>query len=475
MNRTLKSNAVLNVIKYVCSVIFPLITVPYITNVLGVVNYGRYNFCTSVISYFSLIAQFGISTYAIREGARIKEDRKIHLFVNQVFSLSMITTSISYIFLLGLIFSVKKLYVNRYILLILSFTIILSTIGTDWLNGIFEDYKYITLKYVYMQLLSLILMFLLIKGKNDYIKYAAITVIAAAGGNILNIFYVRKYAKVRFTLKMHVKEHVKPMLMLFVNNIAVTIYINTDITMLGFFKSDYDVGVYSVATKIYMVIKQIMNAIVMVTLPRFSYLLGKNKEKEYEDCVSGVMDLIICILPPVATGLFITCKKIIWILSGEDYVEGASALKMLCVAIIFAVLACFYQNCILLPQKNDRVLLWATGTAAFVNFVLNIWIIPRFGYNGAAFTTVISEFLVLSICIISSRSFMVVINKRNIISVVAGCILMAISGKIINDLIGTILAALILTVVCGTVVYLATLILLGNSFLDKVVKRQKKK
>ena len=90
-------NAVLNIIKQCCAIIFPLITFPYASRVLGVENYGKVNFGTSIISYFTLLAGLGITNYAIREGARIRDDKKnFSAFVNEVFTINVVTTLISY-------------------------------------------------------------------------------------------------------------------------------------------------------------------------------------------------------------------------------------------------------------------------------------------------------------------------------------------------------------------------------------------
>ena len=65
--KSIKVNSILNVIKTISSIIFPLITFPYISRVLQPENVGNVNFGSSFVSYFSLIASLGITTYAIRE------------------------------------------------------------------------------------------------------------------------------------------------------------------------------------------------------------------------------------------------------------------------------------------------------------------------------------------------------------------------------------------------------------------------
>ena len=82
-NKSFKLNMVLNGIKGLMGILFPLISFPYVSRVLGVENLGRFNFASSVVSYFILVANLGITPYAIRECAKVRESRKkagIHNF-----------------------------------------------------------------------------------------------------------------------------------------------------------------------------------------------------------------------------------------------------------------------------------------------------------------------------------------------------------------------------------------------------------
>ena len=83
VKKSLSINAVLNATRSVLNMLFPLITYPYITAVLSVDELGKYSFSLSIINYFALIAGLGVSSYAIREGARIRDDKKaLSLFAN---------------------------------------------------------------------------------------------------------------------------------------------------------------------------------------------------------------------------------------------------------------------------------------------------------------------------------------------------------------------------------------------------------
>ena len=88
MTKKMGVNAALNLFKTALSIIFPLITYPYISRILGVENLGKINYTASIVGYFSLVAALGISTYAIREGGRIISDsKKLSHLRNQIFTI----------------------------------------------------------------------------------------------------------------------------------------------------------------------------------------------------------------------------------------------------------------------------------------------------------------------------------------------------------------------------------------------------
>ena len=92
MKKSLTLNTILYTLKSIFSIVYPLITFPYISRVLSAEGVGQYSFSNSVVSYFLLIAALGTSTYAIREGAKIRDDReKFQKFAQEIFSINIIS------------------------------------------------------------------------------------------------------------------------------------------------------------------------------------------------------------------------------------------------------------------------------------------------------------------------------------------------------------------------------------------------
>ena len=162
--KSLKLNMVLNAVKGILGVIFPLISFPYVSRILGEERLGQYSFAASVVSYFILLAGLGIGTYAIREGAALREDPAgLEELASELFSINVLSTVISYVLLLACVLMVPKLYAYRVLISIFSAEIFFKTMGLEWIYSVFEDYAFITIRSIVFYVVSLILLFLLVR------------------------------------------------------------------------------------------------------------------------------------------------------------------------------------------------------------------------------------------------------------------------------------------------------------------------
>ncbi|MFS1664298.1 flippase [Streptococcus sp. zg-JUN1979] len=392
-NSSLKLNSLLNVIRQLCVIIFPIITFPYASRVLGATNYGKVNFGLSIVSYILLIAGLGITNYAIREGARVRENTdKIQGFINQIFTLNIYSTIVAYIVLAVLLIFWDDLKPYTALIMVQSITVFFTTFGVDWINSIYEDYFYITLRYIICQIIAVVLMFTLVKDKDDYVIYALVMASSTVLANIWNWFHISKYQlKLRIVSLKETFPHWKPVLILFGSAVASLIYINSDITILGILSTNERVGYYSVSVKVYTLVKQLINAALIVAIPRFSYHLAQGNKEEVEKQLTILQSGLLVIAGPAMMGVFVLSKEIITFLAGSAYLPATSSLQLLSIALLFAILANLYINVIMIPLKKEKHILVATFVSAIINIVLNFALIPSLQENGAAIATVIAE------------------------------------------------------------------------------------
>ena len=377
--KSIKINLIMNTIKTLMSLIFPLITFPYASRILGATGIGRVNYASSIVSYFSMFAALGISTYAVREGARIRDDKeKFSKFSREMLNINLCTTFIAYC-ALAVFLALPILGNYKKLLVISSLSIIFTTIGTEWIFTIKEEYAYITKRAILFQIISLILLFILVKNKNDYYWYAALTVISSGGSAFFNLWHSRKIVDWKQKKeRLEYRKHLKPILMIFGTSVASSIYMTMDTTMLGAFRGDKATGVYTAAVKINTIVSTLIGTISATILPRVSYYLGNNLKKEYEKLMKESVDILFMIAIPAAIGMICTSD----ILSAK-VVVGA----------INRVLA--YQICI--PHKKDKEVLISTIGGAVFNLIANALLIPMFGVTGASVATLFSEIIVFVI------------------------------------------------------------------------------
>lgn len=480
-NKSIKKNAILNTIRTVLNLIFPLVTFPYVTRTLSVNEVGKYNFSQSIITYFLLIAALGIDKYAIREGAKFRDNsQKISDFASEVFTVNIVSTLIAYFLLfIYLSFSSKA---HSYIscILIFSLQIIFTTIGTEWLYSIFEEYTYITIRSIIFKIISLILLFTFVRQPEDYLKYTAITVFSTVGSNILNFIHARKLCNIHLKFNFDWESVLKPILTIFATNIAIQIYVSSDTTMLGYIKNDYTVAIYSVSTKVYNVLKPVLSAALTVTVPRFALYAGKGEKREYNRLMLKVINSLLVIVIPSMIGLIMLSRDIVIIIGGQQYVESQTSLVILSIAIIFSIFSGLFNQCALLPYHREKYSLRASIISALENIGLNFLLIPKFAERGAAITTVLAEMTMAIMNFYSSRD--VVINAfknkhtiRNIFDVLLGSIAVAVVCYGVCYFISSIVLQTIISIILSIIVYLALMLWFRNKIVRSLIKDLREK
>lgn len=462
--RSMGENAILNGLKAALSVIFPLITYPYALRVLQVENIGKVDFSNSIINYFVLLAGLGISTYAIREGAIVRDSKeRFSEFCSQIFSINVISTIISYIALGVTVLISSKLKSYGLIISVQSITLLGNLLGVLWLYSIVEDYRYIAVRSLVVHIIALILMFIFVRNKNDYVYYAGTSVIANAGANFFNIIHSKKYAKIRFTTRMNLKKHFVPIMIIFASNVSSTIYVNSDKTILGYLLNDYYVGLYSSAVNIYTVLKICMMAIIQVSLPRLTNYLANNKLKNYNKSATDIFKMFTVVLFPIVVGLFALADDAILIVGGSNYLPATSTLRILSISLIFSIFATYYTNAVLLPYKKEKIVLAASVCSALLNIAVNFWIIPIFKQDGAAMTTLLAELVMFLIQYLYSRKFIrIQIPLLFFVSIFAGCCGILAVTVITDLIISVFIINLVVKIAFSIIIYGIFMVLFKN-------------
>ena len=395
-NKSLKMNFVMNVILTMSSFIFPLITFPYVSRILLPTETGKVSFATSVVTYFSMFAQLGIPTYGIRACAKVRDNREeLSKVVQELLCINLIMSIVSYVVLYMALYAVPRFQEEKALYVLLSFTIILTTIGMEWLYKALEQYTYITIRSVIFKFVALIAMFLLVHEQKDYVIYGGITIFAASASNIMNLINAHKYVDLRPIGNYDFKRHMKPILIFFAMSCATTIYTNLDTVMLGFMSTDTDVGYYNAAVKIKIILVSVVTSLGTVLLPRASYYIQQGKLDEFRRITKKALNFVVLIATPLMIYFIYYAKEGIYFLSGSAYAGAVVPMQVIMPTLLLIGITNILGIQILVPMGREKTVLYSEIAGAIVDIIVNALLIPKYASTGAAIGTLVAEFAVL--------------------------------------------------------------------------------
>ncbi|MFT8357439.1 flippase [Bifidobacterium aquikefiri] len=474
--RSVKFNVLMNMILTSSSFIFPLVTVPYASRVLGTRGTGAVAFAQSLIGYFSLFAVMGITVYGVRECARVRDDYKqLSKTVQELLVILLCTTTIVYLVFILAIFFVPKMREETSLMLIFSSGIWLSSFGIDWFYQAIEQYGYITVRNIAFKIVSLIAMFLLVRNASDYVMYGLVTVIAGYGSNVVNMLRLRKLISFKKEGKWDLRRHFKPILSFAISSVSSGIYSQIDIVMLGFLSTTSVVGIYQLAFKIKGVLNAAIGSVGSVMLPRLSFFSGKSNAEKFNRLMVKYINFVMLISLPFISICLLSGNDIVTVLGGNEFRGSAIPLYFLS-PVLFLVPINILLSQDLTATNKEKTFAVVTFSTLILSIIICYFFIPIWGGVGAAISIVLTQLFALILNIYFLRKTIFPLFREAQLQKLALAVLLSTaityaancSLAILNPLLSVILS-------CGifAIIYLGILILLREavtvSILGKVL------
>ncbi len=393
---SIKKNFIMNAVLTMSNFVFPLITFPYVSRILLPAGTGRVQFATSVIAYFSMFAQLGIPTYGIRACAKVRDNREeLTRTAHELLMINLIMNVITYAALVLALIVVPRFREEKILLAIVSLTILLTSVGMEWLYKALEQYKYITVRSIIFKFIALIAMFALVHTESDYIIYGAISIFAASASNLLNLVNSHKYIGIRSVGGYNFRRHLKPVAIFFAMACATTIYTNLDNVMLGFMATDADVGFYGAAVKIKTILVSIVTSLGTVLLPRASYYVEHGKMEEFKRITAKALNFVLLFAVPLSVYFMLFARDGILLLSGVAFEGAIIPMQVIMPTLLLIGITNIFGIQILVPMGKEKTVLYSEIAGAVVDIIINAALIPTLRATGAAIGTLIAEFVVL--------------------------------------------------------------------------------
>lgn len=454
----------------ILNMVLPLITVPYISRVLGAHDVGINEYTNSWVTFFYLMGQMGITLYGNREVAYHREDiyERSRTFWG-VEALQLLTVSASLIAYLFAVFLFSTTF--KHYFLLQGIWILATGVDVSWYFMGLENFKVTVVRNTLVKLASIVLIFTVIKDTGDLGKYIVILGSAQLLGNLTLWPYLRGnivWVKIR---EWHPFSHFYPALLLFIPTITTQVYLVLNRLMLGRMSTQASLGNFGQADKIVKFVLAIVTATGTVMLPHVASKFAKGDIKGVRASLYSSFNFVSAISIPMMFGLMAIARRFApWFL-GADFNMAGEIMFLEAPIIVLIAWSNVTGTQYLMPVNRVKEYTTSVTIGAVSNVVFNLFLISGWGANGAAVATVCSEFLVTASQIMMIRH---TIRRRLMFKEVwkyflCGLLMYLVVNRlclIINMSVGN----LILEVVVGVLIYLIGLVVTRASILDEAKK-----
>lgn len=447
----------------------PLLTVPYISRVLGPTGVGINATTNSVITYFLLAGTVGITMYGNREIAFIRENFEKRSQVFWEIELLQITT----IGLAYLAFCIFLFFQNQLKMYFFyqSFLIIAGAFDISWFFMGLEDFKKTVLRNILVKIISLFAIFVLVKTKNDVGIYILILSLSQLLANATLWPYLNRIVRVPKIATLHIFKHLKPSLSLFIPQVAITIYLAVNKTMLWQLDNVTASGYYDYSDKLIKLVLAIVTSTGTVMLPHIANLYARKKMKQVKEYLYISFDFVLFIAIPMCFGIAALATSLAPWFFGSEFTMVNKLLMIEAPVIILIGLSNVIGQQYLLPTKQTRTYTVSVVLGAVTNIVINIPLILKYGVYGAMIATLLSELTVTSYQLIKVRTALKLSKLfANVGKYMFAAVIMFMQVYVLNICVKISAISLFFQIIIGLLIYIGMICILQPSILQRIKK-----
>lgn len=402
--KSLALNYIYTMFYQVLAIIVPLITTPYVARVLQANGLGEYSFAYSITTYFCLFGTLGLGTYGQLKIAETGGDTKelARTFWSIFAARTLTTLMVSCAYIIFIVFSSK--YKMMYI--VLSVCLVAQIFDISWFFQGIEEFKKIVVRNTIIKLISVLLIFLFVKKQSDLYLYALIVQGTILIGNLSLWNRINHIVPLKYSGKIQLREHLFNSLVFFIPAIATSVYTVLDKSMIGWITGlTSQNGYYEQAHKIEQILVVIVTALSTVTLPRLKHMFVLGNKNAAVKIIDNTIGFVMCVSLPMTVGVFILAGKIIpWFL-GRGYQECVPLLQIFALLIVVVGLNNIVGKECLMATGRQKYYNVGVIVGAFINVILNLFLIPKLMAAGAAIASVISECIILGFFVMYSKDY----------------------------------------------------------------------
>ncbi len=481
----LRPNIIVNLIRTLTITLLSFISFPFASTALGDIAMGQYSWANTFVYFFLIISKLGIPTVAIRECAKVKDDKvALSRKIQTYFFLQLITTIISYLVMIVLVYGFGDTIVDltsRPLVMLLSLNFLIGVFSFEWVYIALEKHFYIALRSVFTGSLGLLLVIMFVRNDRHLFTYAFLALFTTFATVTANLFLLKREGiSLLPKSKIVLKGVVKPLIIVFFITLIVTAYNQADSLLLGYVDPTKSlVGSYAVGVRGIEIVITIITSLSAVFIPRATMALKSKNYAEFSQINNYSTNITFFIALPAVMMMILLAPQIVGFIVTSDiyWTQAAIDNAILAVTILASLMFTYslsdniYQQ-VLLPLGKEKMYFYTMIIGLVLNLGLSILsVLTIFSQQpllGVSLSTMLSDILVLAYLIIVARKYVFknIFNLNNL-KIVFATILIGVFTFFVTPLlpIAQPLTLIAVMIAVAGVIYVITLALLKEDII----------
>lgn len=386
-------NYLYNLTYQMLAIVLPIVTIPYVSRILGPSGLGIYALSGTYAQYFVIVGMLGLATYSSREIAYVKDDyEKLSRTFWEINLLEIITVGLALIFyicIFGFILNIRY----RLIYILQTLVIISNIIDISWLFIGLENFKKVVIKNTLVKVIGVMLIFIFIKKSSQVWLYTLLLGGMQVIGQVTMWFDIPK--NIRFILpnKKNMIRHLKYSIRLFLPQIAITVYTMLDKVMLGVLSTESQVGMYDNSQRIIKTLITVVTALATVTIPRMSNLFYNRRIKEFKNNVYKSFSFVSFVSIPMTFGLISVSDSFVPLFFGDAFNGIIPMFYVGSLLMITLGWSSILGNQVLISIKREKQFTISVTVGSIINIIFNCILIRKYGGVGTTIASVMAEYI----------------------------------------------------------------------------------
>lgn len=450
----IKKNYIYSMSYEILIMILPFITAPYISRVFGTEGTGVYAYTYSIATYFVMFARLGIMNYGNKIIAETKNDKeKLNRTFSSLYYMQAFLALV--ILIIYLIYIMVAIDNNKIIFIIQGIYVLTAIFDINWLYFGLEQFKLTVTRNSIIRILTVVLVLLFVKERSDLWIYTLIMCSGTLISELILWKFIGRYVKFVKVSFREVKNHFKPLIVLFIPVIALSIFKTMDKIMLGKITDMNEVGLYQNSQQLLGFPQGIITALGTVMLPRMCSLVAEgsyNKRNVYMEKSMTFVSFLSC---AIAFGIAGISPEFVPMFFGNEFSECSKYVIYLSPTVILISWSYTIRAQYLIPMSLEKVYIKSTMWAAILNFTINLVLISKIGILGAIISTLIAEGFLAVYQSVKIRKKLDIYKyfKKNLFFLLLG-IIMYFVIRIIGSIMGSSILTIVLEITLGGLLYI---------------------